>query len=124
MQFCATYNYSAGSPLFDPQEKIRIDLLFGPPASVTLRIGHGPVHHKVFLLDPLPIIAESVMKSRAVASVTLEGGAVNRISCIQAHTALKTAAGHGSTITLHFYLIHEVFGAPMQVSEAVDLLIA
>ena len=117
-------DYSAGTALFDPQKRFRVDLALGRRPRSPLGICHGPVHNKVFLLDPLPKLLESLVEFGAVLAVALESGAVNRIGRVQANAALETAAGHGSAVALHFYLINQVFCALVKVCEAVDLVIA
>src|SRR5271157_4832372 len=124
MQLGPADYYSTGSPLFDPQEKVRVYLVLGAPATVAFRVRHGPVHNKVFLLDPLPVLLKALMELSVVLAVALERSAVNRIGRVQAHTALETAACHGSAVALHLYLVNQVFCALVQVCEAVNLVIA
>jgi hypothetical protein len=64
------------------------------------------------------------MELSVVLPVTLESSAVNSIGRVQTDTPLETAAGHGSAVALHFYLINQVFHALVQVCKAVDLVIA
>ena len=124
MQLGSANYHAARPPLLDPQEKVRVYLVLGASATVSFRVRHGPVHNKVFLLDPLPILLKALMELRAMLPVTLECSAVNSIGRVQAHTALEAAAGHGSAVALHFYLIDQVVCALVQVCKAVDLVIA
>ena len=64
------------------------------------------------------------MKVSFVFLVTIESRTIDGVSRIQPDAALETAACHGPAISLHLYLVDKVLGALMQVSEAVNLIVA
>ena len=93
MGFAAIDHDAVFPSLHYPQVKIRVHLLAGRKAPITLDIGHGAIYHQIFCLHIFQIFNKVFLVIGSVSLVDLVGGGIYCIEGILANAALE-AAGH------------------------------
>jgi len=122
MGFGAPHDDALVVLLDDMDIQIRVGLLMRRKSPVSLDVGHGAVHGKVFFLNHFQKFDESLMIFRAELLIHLIGGAVHGVHGIHADAPLKAGGGLLPQKPLHFDFLDEVVGALMQMGETVDFI--
>ena len=103
-------------------EKIGICLFVGRQSAVALRVGHGAVHRQVLFLHHQQELVEALMVFGAQLLIHLEGDTVHGVDRVHSDTPLEACPGFLPQKALHFHLLDQIVGAPVQMAEPVDLV--
>ena len=119
MSFCAADDDAVGAAFYDVEVQIGIFLCVGSQAAVALRVGHGAVNCKVLRLHPFHEGHEVVMIVSAVFLVDIIRRGEYGVESVHAYAALEAGSRFLAEETLHFYFVHQVSRALMNVRKAV-----
>jgi hypothetical protein len=115
----SAYNDTVISSLYNAEVQIRIRLCVRRLGSVSLRVCHGSVDDKVFLLNILHELQEILMVMCAMCLVTLIGRAEYRVECVHSYASLEASRGLLAEQSLHLDLVSQVLCALMNMSKTV-----
>ena len=120
VSFCPTDYDAVRTTFYNMEIEVRICLCMRSQTTVTFRVSHSAVNGKVFHLYPFEEFHEVFMVFRAIFFIRIIRRGEYRIKSIHANATLEAGSRFLTTQTLHFYFIHQVRRALMNMGEAVN----
>ena len=119
MSFRTANDDAVRTTFYDVEVQIRIFLCVGSQAAVTFRVGHSAVNCKVLFLNAFQESHEVIMIMGTIFFIRIKCRGEYGVESIHANAALEAGRRLLAEETLHFYFVHQVSRALMNMREAV-----